>query len=85
MIIYLLYSHYIDMYKQSMCFVTYLVQVYVDSYMSRLVKVSFTDIWIQTSTMIEKYHTKYVSPYGSYCKIVNIYRVPIQLYSRYGA
>ena len=44
-----------------MCFVTYLVQVYVDLDMSLLVKVSFMNIWILISTMIEEYHIKYVA------------------------
>ena len=41
--------------------VAYLVQVYVDSDMSWLEKESFMNIWILTSTMIEKHHIKYVS------------------------
>ena len=45
--------------QQSMCYVTYLIQVYVDSDMSWSVKESFKDIWILTNTMIEKYHFKY--------------------------
>ena len=48
--------------QQSMCFVTYLVQVYVDPDMSRLMKVSFTDICILTSIVIEKYHIKDIAP-----------------------
>ena len=44
-----------------MCCVTYLVQDYVDSEMSQLVKVSFKDIWIYTSTVIEKDHIKDVT------------------------
>ena len=47
--------------QQSMCCVTYLVQEYVDSYMSDSVKVGFMDIWIMTSTMIDKDHIKDVS------------------------
>ena len=44
-----------------MCCVTYLVQEYVYSYMSQSVKVSFMDIWILTSIVIEKDHIKDVA------------------------
>ena len=47
--------------QQNMCHVTYLVHVYVDSNMFGSVKVSFTDICILTSSMIEKDHSKDVS------------------------
>ena len=47
--------------QQSMCYVTYLVQEYVDSYMSQSVKVSFTDIWILSNIVIEKDQIKDVS------------------------
>ena len=47
--------------QQSMCCVTYLVQEYVDSDMSQLVKLSFKNIWILTSSIIEKYHIKDVA------------------------
>ena len=53
--------------------------------MCRLVKVNFTDIWILTSSMIEKYHIKYVAPNRAYCKAVGLYKVPSQLYPRHGA
>ena len=71
--------------QQSMCCVTYLVQVYVDSDMSRSVKVSFMDIWILTSLVIEKDHIKDVSLGRAYCKAVNICKVPSQLCPTHGA
>ena len=46
---------------QIMCCVTYLVQVYVNSDMSQSTKESFMDIWILTSTVIEKDDIKYVA------------------------
>ena len=57
-----------------MCCVTYLVHVYLDLDMS--MKVSFTDIWILSSSMIEKDHIKDVAPDRAYYKEVNIYNVP---------
>ena len=68
-----------------MCCVTYLIHEYVDSDMSRSVKVSFTDIWILTSSVIEKNHIKDVAPNRAYCKATKLYMVPSQLYSRHGA
>ena len=53
--------------------------------MCRLVKVIFTDIWILTSSMIEKDHMKYVAPDRAYCKAINIYKVPSNLYPIHGA
>ena len=68
-----------------MCFVTCLVQVYVDPFMSRTMKLSFTDIWILTSLVIEKDHIKDVSLDRAYCKAINIYKVPSKLYPIQGA
>ena len=68
-----------------MCFVTYLVHLYVDSDMSQSMKVSFRDIWIFISSMIENNHIKYVTPHRAYCKEVKFYNVPSQLYLRHGA
>ena len=47
--------------QQSMCFVTYFVQEYVDLDMSQSMKESFMDIWILTSTVIEKDHIKHIA------------------------
>ena len=67
-----------------MCCVSYLVQVYANSNMSRLVKESFMNIWILTSTMIENNYIKDTSLDRAYCKEVNLCKVPIQLYLRHG-
>ena len=66
-----------------MCCVSYLVQVYANSNMSRLVKESFMNIWILTSTMIENNYIKDTSPDRAYCKEVNLCKVPSQLYLRH--
>ena len=47
--------------QQSICCFTYLVHVYVDSDMSQIMKVSFMDIWILTTTVIEKDRIKNVA------------------------
>ena len=64
--------------------VNYFVHVYVDSNMSQSLKESFTDIWILTSSMIEKDDIKDVSLDRAYCKAINIYKVPSYLYLRNG-
>ena len=67
-----------------MCCTTYLVEVYVVSYMSWSVKESFTDIWILTSIVIEKYHIRDIAPNRGYCEASKFHKVYNKLYQRHG-